>query len=170
MPGCATERSAQSSTGWSRLWTPFWVAQKPVDDPEASLGSSADPLASPAIPPNWSPSDGTDSYYDPRETELAAPLTPARPPAAPPAIEPGFLENEIDGSTQNTSGLKSEGNRPARLRDVFDAFGRKQPAESKPRIPLDEPVAARRLPPTTFVVGYEQTEPVVLGRPEFVTE
>jgi hypothetical protein len=127
----------------------------------------AEPLT-PPVPPsgNWNPSDSSESYYTPRSAELSAPLVSPKPPAAPPASDPGFLDEAGDVSTQNTSGAKAHGNRPARLRDVFDNFNRKAPAE-RPRIPLDEPVALNRLPSTTYVVGYEQTEPVVLGRPEF---
>jgi hypothetical protein len=168
LPGCAAERSARAPAGWARLWSPFRVAQKPATEPETTLGSQADTLA-PPVPPagNWSPSDSSDTYYSPRSTELAAPLVPSRPPAAPPASEPGFLNEESDTSTQNTSGAKTQGNRPARLRDVFENFNRKAPTESRPKIPLDEPVAAHKRPLTTHVVGYEQSEPVVLGRPEF---
>lgn len=127
----------------------------------------AEPLT-PPVPPsgNWSPSDSSDSYYTPRSAELSAPLVSPKPPAAPPASDPGFLDEAGDVSTQNTSGAKVHGNRPARLRDVFDNFNRKTPSE-RPKIPLDEPVALRRLPSATHVVGYEQTEPVVLGQPEF---
>lgn len=166
LPGCAAERTARAPTGWARLWSPFRIAQQPVSEPETALGAAE--ILTPPVPPtgNWTPSDSADSYYTPRSTELAAPLLPQKPPAAPPAGEPGFLDEQGDVSTQNTSGAKSQGNRPARLRDVFDNFNRKAPAE-RPKIPLDEPVAIRRLPSTTHVVGYEQTEPVVLGRPEF---
>jgi hypothetical protein len=167
LPGCAAERTARAPTGWARIWSPFRVAQQPVAAPETTLGPSAGTLAPPAPPAgNWIPSDSTDNYYSPGNTELAAPLVSPMPQAEPPAAEPGFLDEEADVSTQNTSGGKAQGNRPARLRDVFESFNRKTPTE-RPKIPLDEPVAARRLPPTTHVVGYEQSEPVVLGRPEF---
>lgn len=170
LPGCSTERTARAPLGWTRLWSPFRTAQKPVNEPETALGA---PAGSPALPPvpsdGWTPSDPQDGYYSPRGAELAVPLTPAKPPAAPPALEPGFLNDDGETGTHPASGFKSQGNKPARLRDVFDGLGRKQPVESRPKIPLDEPVAVRA-PTTMHVVGYELSEPVTLGRPEFAKE
>lgn len=164
-PGCATDRTPRAPSGWARIWSPFRVAQQPAEDPETD--SEPTDSLTPPTPPNFNPSDTQESYYNPRSSELAAPLSPPRPPAAPPAVEPGFLEEDSTGSAHNTSGHRPQEGRPARLRDVFDNFSRKPPAPSRPKIPLDEPVADRQLPSATHVVGYEQAEPVALGRPEF---
>jgi hypothetical protein len=161
LPGCAAERSAQAQPGWARLWFPFRSSQVAEQDAQTQ-DESQSALASPAVPQQqWTPSEPSDSYYTPRSTE------PITPPKAPPAVDPGYLSDDVDAGAQNTTGVKSPGNRPARLRDVFESFG-KRPPNARPAIPLDEPVASRRSPSTTRVVGFEQAEPVLLGTPEFV--
>lgn len=168
IPGCATDRTTQAPSGWTRLWAPFRVAQKPDAEPENVLGAPEFSLAPPTPPDShFTPSDAADGYYRPRSSQLSAPLIPARPPAAPPAVEPGFLNDDATGNAQNTSGQKPQEGRPARLRDVFDNFGRKAPPPARRRIPLDEPVAHHQPPSVTHVVSYEQSQPVALGRPEF---
>lgn len=169
IPGCATDRPPRAQSGWARLWSPFRSAQPPEAEPESPLGNPELSLVPPTPPDTaFTPSDAADGYYTPRSSELAAPLAPAVPPAAPPAVEPGFLDDDSTGSAQNTSGVKPHDGRPARLRDVFENFGRKQPSPpARPKIPLDEPVALHRLPSATHVVGYEQAEPVALCQPEF---
>jgi hypothetical protein len=79
------------------------------------------------------------------------------------------LSDDSNEATESTTGLKSQHGRPARLRDVFENFGRKQQDNPRPAIPLDEPVANRLRRDTTRVVGFEQVEPVTLGIPEFDT-
>ena len=167
LPGCAAERSAQTTPGWTRLWFPFRSTEVAEQDAETQQDESQQALATPPVPPQWSPSDPSDSYYTPGNGPSANPGRPLVPPPAPPAIEPGYLSDDADGATNSQTGLKSQGNRPARLRDMFENLGKRQ-HESRPAIPLDEPVARRLDRTTTRVVGFERTEPVLLGTPEFV--
>ncbi|MBL8850060.1 MAG: hypothetical protein JNG89_10260 [Planctomycetaceae bacterium] len=166
LPGCAAERSAQTTPGWTRLWSPF--RSKAIAEQEAEATDEAQQaLVTPPVPPQWSPSDPSDSYYAPGGIAQPLPARPLVPPPAPPALEPGYLSEDADSATQSQTGLKSQGKRPARLRDVFENLGKRQ-QDSRPTIPLDEPVANRLDRATTHVVGFERTEPVVLGKPEFV--
>lgn len=164
LPGCAAERPARATTDWKRLLIPFRTAR--ADNDGDTAAAIPEPLASPANPHNLnSAPDDADQYYNPRGNELAIPTRPFTPPPAPPATEPGYLTD--DAPSHTATGVKSESGRPARLRDVFENFGRRQPTTPRPDIPLDEPVALDHAPSLMRVVSHEQADPVVLGTPEF---
>lgn len=161
LPGCAANRSVRPATDWKRVFFPFRTARTTdnVEQPAESLEFEA-PLQQAA--PSASVAD---EYYNPRSADPVQSRESAKPPVAPPAEEPGFLSE--DEPSRATTGVKSDSSRPARLRDVFENLGRRPVPRPAPAIPLDEPVADVSRRTATHMVGYEQTEIVTLGRPDF---
>lgn len=162
LPGCASERTSRPAFGWARNLLPFRshrVAER--NESEAVMD-----LATPAPRLEWTPSEPSDDYFAPQTSEFVQPRS-ATPPPAPPASEPGFFADESDTATHNTSGRSPQSDRPARLRDVFEAWKRRSTNETAPEIPLDEPVAALTRESAVQVVEFEQVEAVVLGAPVF---
>lgn len=166
LSGCAAERPPRATTDWKRLLLPFRTARATADEIADPATDSLDAYAAPTAPLLQSTAPHQpDQYYNPRGAELPVPGRPFTPAPAPPAAEPGYLSD--DSPSHNTTGVKAESGRPARLRDVFENFGRRQPAAPRPDIPLDEPVALTRAPSLMRVVCHEQADPVLLGSPQF---
>jgi hypothetical protein len=164
LSGCASERSSRPAFGWVRNINPF--RSRAVADRDDVPPSDLLAPASSIPQPEWSPSDPSDNYYSPKAYESARPER-ISPPSATPAAEPGYFADDSDTATQSTSGRTQRDGRPARLKDVFENWGRRQSTEPRPTIPLDEPVALLPVDSGVQVVDFEQVEPVVLGRPDF---
>ena len=175
LPGCAAERTSRPAFGWVRNLLPFRSARIAELDDAGSADVDADTPVLTLSPPNhWTRSDPSDNYfapkeYVPKEQEFAQPGHNDPPPLAPPATEPGFFVDDSDVATPSTSSRSHRDGRPARLRDVFDTWRRRQPNAPRPMIPLDEPVAKLQRNSKLQVVDFQQLQPVVLGEPVFET-
>jgi len=166
--GCAADRPARATTDWKQLLFPFRAAKSASAETTAPEGELAESPGAPGVPALQSaPIEDADQYYNPRSTLAPYGGRDFRPPVAPPASDPGYLSDENQTSGPTTTGVKTDNGRPARLRDVFDNFGRRQPRRARPEIPLDEPVALGNGSSAARVVGYERLEAVILGDPIF---
>lgn len=161
LPGCAANRAARPVTDWKRVFFPFRTARaaETLEQPAETLGPQS------ALENPSAPGDLADEYYNPRNSLPAPSRESGKPPLAPPAEDPGYLSDE--NPSRSATGVKADSGRPAKLRDVFENFGRRQEPRPAPAIPLDEPVADADGHHATHVVGYEHVESVTLGRPDF---